>query len=101
MPWRPHGRASFSPRDSRPAAICDKCGFMFNLDDLANEVEYAGRRIVKSGFMVCEKCDDELNPQVIPRSLPPDPVPIRNPRPQNADMGPEPPVESVRDILGL
>lgn len=101
MPWRPHGRAHFSPRDSRPAAICDACGFMYNLDDLVRELDYAGNRIVRTGFLVCQRCDDDLQPQKLPRPLPQDPLPVRNPRPQNADAGPEPPVQSVRDILGL
>jgi len=74
---------------------------MYNLNDLYRQVDYAGNKIVYTGYLVCRTCDDELQQQKLPRPLPPDPQPVRNPRVQNADMGPEPPVQSVRDILGL
>ena len=39
-----------------------------------------GRFIKRTGFLVCEACNDRPNPTLRPVVLPPDPVPILNPR---------------------
>lgn len=44
-----------------------------------------GNYIQKTGFLVCPTCWDIPNPQLKPKALPPDPVPILNPRKEAAD----------------
>jgi RNA polymerase-binding transcription factor DksA len=40
---------------------------MYNLNELNREVDYAGNKIVRTGFLVCDTCDDELQPQKLPQ----------------------------------
>lgn len=81
MAWRPHGHARVSPASPRAAAICDYCGFLFNLNDLRWAYQWAGPRLQNLRYLVCQKCWDVPQPQLKPRILPPDPVPVLNARP--------------------
>ena len=56
------------------------CGFQYNHRDLRWEMQWRGNKIEKTGFLVCPTCWDEPNPTLRPKVLPPDPVPILNPR---------------------
>ena len=81
---RPHGRAQISARAPRALAVCDRCGFMFNHDELQWQWDWQqGPRLFNLRIMVCRTCLDV--PQENGRTivLPPDPVPIANPRPEN------------------
>lgn len=81
---RPHGRASISARAPRATAICDRCGFMYNHDQLQWQWDWQqGPRLFNLRILVCPTCLDV--PQESGRTivLPPDPVPIANPRPEN------------------
>ena len=81
---RPHGRASISARAPRATAICDRCGFMYNHDELQWQWDWQqGPRLFNLRILVCRSCLDI--PQESGRTivLPPDPVPIANPRPEN------------------
>lgn len=81
---RPHGRAQISARAPRATAICDRCGFMYNHDQLQWQWDWQqGPRLFNLRIMVCRTCLDR--PQENGRTivLPPDPVPILNPRPEN------------------
>jgi hypothetical protein len=55
---------------------------MYNHSDLRWDMQYHGREIRKTGFLVCPTCEDVPNPTLRPVVLPPDPVPIMNPRPE-------------------
>jgi len=81
---RPHGRATISARSPRATAICDRCGFMYNHDQLQWQWDWLqGPRLFNLRILVCQPCLDV--PQESGRTivLPPDPVPIRNPRPES------------------
>lgn len=76
------GRARVNPENPRAAGVCDRCGFVYSHSDLQWEREWRGVAILKTGFLVCGRCLDRPNEQLKSRLMPPDPVPIRNPRPE-------------------
>lgn len=74
---RPHGRASISARAPRALGVCQRCGFLFNLDTLAWQWDWKqGPRLTNLRVKVCDTCLDV--PQESGRTivLPPDPVPV-------------------------
>lgn len=74
---RPHGRAQISARSPRALGICQRCGFMFNLDVLQWQWDWKqGPRLLNLRIKVCATCLD--TPQENGRTivLPPDPVPV-------------------------
>jgi hypothetical protein len=81
---RPHGRAAISMRAPRALGICDRCGFMYNLDELQWQWDWQqGPRLFNLRILVCQPCLDI--PQESGRTivLPPDPMPVINSRPEN------------------
>lgn len=81
---RPHGRARIDQSNPQALGVCDFCGFVFNHNRLGWQMDWRGASIRNLGFLTCETCTDEYQ-QNGQRTiiLPPDPVPIRNARPQN------------------
>lgn len=86
--FAPKGHAKVDPQRPAAFAICERCGFQYNHRDLQWDMQYAGREIKRTGFLVCEACNDIPNPTLRPVVLPADPVPILNPRtePHGPDM---------------
>ncbi|MBN9433991.1 MAG: hypothetical protein J0I45_16290 [Bosea sp.] len=82
MSWRFHGRANVDPDNPQAFAVCDRCGFWYNLVDLQWQYQYAGPVLQNTRFKVCRPCLDIPQPQLKPRILPPDPAPVFDPRPQ-------------------
>lgn len=82
MAWRPHGHAHVNPRAPRAFAVCDRCARWFNHDQLAWQLEYAGPNLQNLRLLVCRECLDVPQPQLKPRILPPDPMPVMNARPE-------------------
>jgi len=81
MSWRYTGRASVDPSNPRAFAVCDRCGCWYNLADLVPELQYNGTGIYNTGFLVCTRtCQDITNPQQLSPIIPPDPMPVLNPR---------------------
>jgi hypothetical protein len=81
---RPHGNAQISAHAPRALGICDRCGSMYNHDELQWQWDWKqGPRLFNLRILVCRSCLDV--PQESGRTivLPPDPVPIANPRPEN------------------
>lgn len=81
---RPHGRAQISARNPRALAICQRCGFMYNLDNLQWQWDWLqGPRLFNTRAQVCPTCLDI--PQESGRTivLPMDPVPVKYPLPEN------------------
>ncbi len=63
-------------------AICDRCGFLRNLSDLAAQQQYRGDALMPTGYLVChDTCLDVPHQFNRPIFLPPDPQPVPNPRP--------------------
>ena len=86
MANRPHGRARVDPHRPEAFAHCDKCYDLLNHVDLQWQFAYAGPVLVNTGLLVCDTCLDIPNPQNKLLVLPPDPVPIRNPRPGDTSL---------------
>lgn len=77
------GHATVHPNSPVGFAICDRCGMLYNFPDLRWEMEYQGMQLQRTGFRVCPTCLDVPQPQERPIVLPPDPVPLLNPRVQD------------------
>lgn len=82
MAWRFHGRAQVSTSRPQAFAVCDSCGIWHNQVDLSWQHQWAGVKLQNLRLLVCRRCLDVPQPQLKARILQPDPVPIRNPRPE-------------------
>lgn len=51
--------------------------------DLQWQFDYRGNNLKNTQLLVCEECLDIPNPQLKPRILSADPLPIMNARPEN------------------
>lgn len=80
MAWRPHGRAKVSATNPRAFAICDRCGILYNHNFLRFQWDWRGNQIVNTNILVCQICYDVPYEGRRPLKLPPDPMPILNPR---------------------
>ncbi len=81
---RPHGNASISARAPRALGVCQRCGFLYNLDDLQWQWDWKfGPRLFNLRIKVCRTCLDI--PQESGRTivLPPDPMPVAYPLPED------------------
>lgn len=84
MAFRPHPRAARTdPSAPQAWATCGRCNFVYNLVDLKWQDEWRGTRVVNTRVLVCETCYDELQRQLGTVILPPDPVAVRNARPES------------------
>jgi len=82
MAWRIHGKAAVDVTNPQAFAICDACGGMYNHHLLRWQYQFAGETLQNTGRLVCEKCQDALNPQLRPRFSSDDPAPTLNARPE-------------------
>jgi hypothetical protein len=97
---RNHGRARVDPQNPEAFAVCDRCGFRRNHVDLAWQYQYAGNQLVNQRILVCaDKCLDVPHEFTRPAILPPDPVPIKDPRPELAQQA-VPPNQYVATLTG-
>src|SRR5262245_39699107 len=80
---RPHGRASIDPTDPRALGICDRCGGLYNHNQLKWQYDWRGTKLQNLRFLVCDSCYDSYQ-QNGQRTiiLPADPIPIMNARPE-------------------
>lgn len=74
------GRARTNATSPHAFGVCDRCARWFNHDDLRFQYDYRGRQLANIRILVCETCYDEPQPQLLPRIIPPDPLPIQNAR---------------------
>lgn len=81
---RPHGRARVDARSPRAFAVCDRCGFWYNHVDLRWQTDYRGTRLTNIRLLVCDRCLDKPQPQIKPKIITQDPIPIPNARPELA-----------------
>lgn len=77
------GRAKVSSSNPRAFGICDRCGFLYNHDNLQWQFDWAGASLINKRILVCNTCLDVPQEQLRAIVLPADPVPIMNPRVQN------------------
>jgi len=77
------GRARTSSVSPQAHAICDRCGFRYNFVDLHRQYEWLGATLQPIGnLLVCERCLDIPQEQLRAITLPADPVPIIQARPE-------------------
>lgn len=88
---RPHGKADINPNRPRALGICDKCGSMYNHDALRWQYQWGGPQLINLRMLVCDTCYDTPQAQLRLLILPPDPVPIQYPRPENYVVSDDPP----------
>jgi len=74
------GHAKTSATSPRAFAVCDRCARWWNHQDLKWQYDYRGRSLQNIRILVCETCYDTPQPQLKPRIIPPDPLPIKNAR---------------------
>lgn len=55
----------------------------YNHDQLNWDMEIAGVKIINRGYLVCDRCVDEFQENNRAISLPADPLPVLNPKPEN------------------
>jgi hypothetical protein len=77
------GRARVNARFPRAHAICDRCGFRYNHQDLSWQFDWQGPRVINKRILVCEDCLDRMQEQKRVIVIPADPLPIMNPRPED------------------
>ncbi len=75
-----NGRARISATAPRAKGVCDRCGFMYSLSALQYQYQWAGTGLVNLQLRVCRSCMDKPQVQFKSFVLPPDPVPVDNPR---------------------
>ena len=87
---RPHSHYKVDPSSPRAKAVCDRCGQHWQLSSLLWQAEWTGPRLQNLRIYVCPPCLDK--PQINRKTfvIPPDPVPVFNPRPERytLDDGP-------------
>ena len=71
------------PDNPISAAVCDATGFVTSRSDLVKQYQYRGNQLVWTGFLVDKHFVDVPNPQLMNPVLPPDPVPVKQPRVDN------------------
>lgn len=77
------GRARVSAKNPQAAAICDRCGFVYNHVNLTWQYDWAGASLINKRMLVCSTCYDVPQEQLRAIVVPADPVPISNPRVQD------------------
>ncbi len=73
---------SRAPSSPKAFAICDRCGFLYNHEDLNWQMQWAGDTLINQQILVCNPCLDVPQDQLRSLTLPPDPEPVSNPRPE-------------------
>ena len=84
MAWRYHGHARVDSTNPEGFGVCDRCNFLYNLNELVWQHYFRGPNLVNIWLRVCRRtCLDIPQSQVLPKILPPDPIPLYQPRPEN------------------
>lgn len=73
-------RYSVSTTSPRARGTCDRCGFIYNHDQLCWQFEWVGPKLQNLRVLVCRECLDVPQEQLRTIIIPADPVPILNPR---------------------
>jgi len=74
------GRARTSARNPQAHAICDRCGFRYNMINLSWQWDWRGASKQNLRILVCSPCNDKAQEQLRAIVLPADPMPIVNAR---------------------
>lgn len=79
---RPHSHYRVDPSNPRAKAVCDRCGQHWQLSALVWQYEWSGPRLQNLRIFVCPPCLDKPQINLKTFVIPPDPVPVFNPRPE-------------------
>lgn len=95
------GRAYTDPNSCEPPGICDRCCEKWMRTDLQWQYDVRGRTLQNLRILVCPRCLDEPSWQLKPIIVPPDPIPIKDPRPgfYASQEGPPPAPQSVVSLI--
>lgn len=95
------GRAYTDPTAPECPATCDRCGYRWMHSDLKFQYDYRGNVLQNLKLLVCPRCYDDPQDQLRPIIVPPDPIPIKDPRPgfYASQEGPPPAPQSVVEII--
>lgn len=76
------GHAPTNPYAPEPVGCCDRCGFLYPLAALREQMRWAGTAVVGTGLLVCPRDLDVLQQNGV-RTIHfgPEPKPLRNARP--------------------
>lgn len=77
------GRARVDPLHPQAFAVCQRCGFWINHVDGNWQHQWRGSRLANTRLFVCDRCLDRPAAFLKSLVLPPDPVPIAFPFPEN------------------
>jgi hypothetical protein len=74
------GQAQINPSAPEALGVCDRCGRLFNLRQLTYQYDWVGTHLQNLQLKVCSQCYDEPQEQLRTIILPPDPLPVYDPR---------------------
>lgn len=78
------GRARTSARSPTAQAVCDRCGMWYSISETVMQVDWRGTALQNLYIRVCKRtCLDVPQQQLRAISLPADPTPVWQPRPEN------------------
>jgi hypothetical protein len=77
------GRARTSAKNPQAFGVCDRCGIWENLVSLQFQHDWRGTQLQNLWLRVCRRCLDVPQQQLRAITLPADPVPVWQPRPEN------------------
>lgn len=87
MTYFPKGKhVNIDKNNPEAVGICDYSGLPFLRKDLVKQYEWRGNALVWNGFLVGRPYVDVPNEQARPPILPPDPIPVTNPRPPQGSI---------------
>ena len=81
MAWRPHGHARVDKQNPQAFGVDDRSGFLHNLCDLQFQRDFRGNQLQNLWIRTAQL--DIPQDQLRPKNLPPDPVPVWQPRVEN------------------
>ena len=82
--WHPTGHARVNSRNPSAIGVCQRCGFWYQRSQLVPQFQWAGVKLQNLDLYVCKRtCLDVPQPQLKTIVIPPDPLPIYRPFPEN------------------
>lgn len=72
------------PSNPEAWGVCDRCTKVMPYREMQKQMEYSGDSLIWIGLLVCAKHLDKPQPQNRTRRAIVDPIPIQNPRPDQA-----------------
>ncbi len=83
MAHRPHPKgARTNARSPEGWGTCQRCGFIYNLVKLQEQLQWRGVQLMSTNIMVCQPCLDSPQRQLGTIILTPDPPPLFNALPE-------------------